>query len=325
MYAFPPFSIIGRFLQHVEEDEAEVCAVLPCWPSQPWFSRALRLLRDHPVLLPMTPSTIYLPQYPGKIHQIYTRLKLTLFPLSGNSCRQGLFTASYQNYHKCLEKIHSGSISNIHAKMGTVCVGRKIDPKQANEVEIIEFLTQLFHSGVGYSAVCSAKAAVVNFVSLMADRQIDGGSLIFNRFMRGFLPSDRTPVRDDLGCVTGTSLSQISVSTRCAGPIGIVREVAMLMVLLTGHRGQSIHMLDMGSIECTRNMLVIAFRQILKTSRPVNSVRKSVYQHMRKILACALYKRTKHMSNAHVGTKVKGKIVHYYTKNAWADFSGYLG
>ena len=55
----------------------------------------------------------------------------------------------------------------------------------ASEMLIVEFLTHLFRSGVGYSAVSSAKAAVVIFVSLTSDTPVDGGSVLFQKFMRG--------------------------------------------------------------------------------------------------------------------------------------------
>ena len=50
-YCFPPFSIIARVLRKVEEDQAEVCVVVPLWTTQPWFTKMLQLLVEPPVIL----------------------------------------------------------------------------------------------------------------------------------------------------------------------------------------------------------------------------------------------------------------------------------
>ena len=41
-FAFPPFSIIGRVIQKLCEDNAELILVAPLFPSQPWFPAMLR-------------------------------------------------------------------------------------------------------------------------------------------------------------------------------------------------------------------------------------------------------------------------------------------
>ena len=88
MYAFPPFSLIGRLLEEVERQGVDVWTVLPLWPSQPWFPRALRLLTRPPALLPRVYQTLYLPQKPQEVHSLEKKLKLTLFCLSGKVCKQ---------------------------------------------------------------------------------------------------------------------------------------------------------------------------------------------------------------------------------------------
>ena len=36
-YAFPPFSVIFRFLRKIITDEAERILIVPHWPTQPWY------------------------------------------------------------------------------------------------------------------------------------------------------------------------------------------------------------------------------------------------------------------------------------------------
>ena len=42
-YAFPPFNQISRTLRKIEEDKAEGILVVPAWPTQPWYSKMLKM------------------------------------------------------------------------------------------------------------------------------------------------------------------------------------------------------------------------------------------------------------------------------------------
>ena len=52
LYAFPPFILLSRTLKKIIVNEAELLLIVPCWPNQPWFPRALELLTDFPRILP---------------------------------------------------------------------------------------------------------------------------------------------------------------------------------------------------------------------------------------------------------------------------------
>ena len=86
-YAFPPFSIIGRVMKKIQEDKAIFLVILPLWPTQTWFPRALPLLVEEPVLLPR--QCIFLPQDPALVHLLSNKLRLTAMVL-GNHLSQGI-------------------------------------------------------------------------------------------------------------------------------------------------------------------------------------------------------------------------------------------
>ena len=52
LYAFPPFSIIMKYLQKISADSATGLLIVPVWPTQPWFPKIMRMLIDAPVVLP---------------------------------------------------------------------------------------------------------------------------------------------------------------------------------------------------------------------------------------------------------------------------------
>ena len=83
VYAFPPFSILGRVLNKIATDQTEAVVVAPLWSTQPWFTTLLRMSVDLPRILPQGPRTLILPQDPGKRHSLSHKLKLTVFRLSG--------------------------------------------------------------------------------------------------------------------------------------------------------------------------------------------------------------------------------------------------
>ena len=82
LYAFPPFSVIGRTLQKIQQDRASVLLVLPLWPTRAWFPRALQMLMDTPRLLPR--HSLTLPQDPHRRHSLANKLILVAMPLSGD-------------------------------------------------------------------------------------------------------------------------------------------------------------------------------------------------------------------------------------------------
>ena len=82
-FVFPPFSLIGRCIQKLIKEQAELVFVTPLWPSQPWFAQLLHLTIDHPRILPLAPDLLTLPQDQTAVHPLWRRLHLTAWPLSG--------------------------------------------------------------------------------------------------------------------------------------------------------------------------------------------------------------------------------------------------
>lgn len=90
-YYFPPFSLLSRVLQKLEEEHASAVVVLPKWPTQVWFSKAMRLLINHPVLLTHDSKLLTLPSHPYKIHPLHKKLDLLVCHLSGKISKREEF------------------------------------------------------------------------------------------------------------------------------------------------------------------------------------------------------------------------------------------
>ena len=82
-YVFPPFSVIGRIIQKMCEDQAELILVAPLFPSQPWFPQVLKSISGPSYVLPKTDQILYLPGKTRK-HRL-TSMRMGAFRLSGNA------------------------------------------------------------------------------------------------------------------------------------------------------------------------------------------------------------------------------------------------
>lgn len=82
-YAFPPFSVIGRTIQKMCEEEAELILLAPLFPSQPWFPQLLKQIRGQCYVLPKTDRILHLPGTQKK-HRL-TTMRMGAFRLSGNA------------------------------------------------------------------------------------------------------------------------------------------------------------------------------------------------------------------------------------------------
>ena len=95
-YAFPPFAVINRVLQKAEQDQSHGLIIVPLWTTQIWFPRLLRMLVDHPVLLPCSPHLLTLPTNRHLRHPLHNKLKLMACRLSGILCEQEEFQRKLQ-------------------------------------------------------------------------------------------------------------------------------------------------------------------------------------------------------------------------------------
>ena len=86
-YAFPPFSVIMRTLQKIQQDQATGLLLAPFWSTQAWWPTLTRMLIQAPLVLPNRKDTLYLPQDPSAVHPLNNQMSLLLCHLSGNICR----------------------------------------------------------------------------------------------------------------------------------------------------------------------------------------------------------------------------------------------
>ena len=116
-YAFPPFSLIARFLKKIKEDQIETILVFPFWPSQSWFPVLLNMLISPVVILRNDPLPLYLPWDPTRFHPLsahHRKTSLTLLSarVSGNIVSVRAFHDQQRYWRQ--GDFHISRLSDIH-------------------------------------------------------------------------------------------------------------------------------------------------------------------------------------------------------------------
>ncbi|CAG2216852.1 unnamed protein product [Mytilus edulis] len=154
-------------------------------------------------------------------------------------------------------------------KWCTFCCQRKIDIFTPTEVDVVEFLTVLYESGVGYSSINTARSALSSYLTLGKTLPIGQWPLV-KRFLRGVYNKrpmfPRYQQTWDVNVVLEflITLSPVKLlSLRC-----LTLKLVMLLALVTGQRIQTLHCVDLDFMKITKDNVVIEINEVLKTSKP---------------------------------------------------------
>jgi len=150
-YAFPPFSLIGRCLKKILENQAQGILVVPLWKSQSWYPKLLRLLMEPPAVTEPRRTLLTLPGI-QQLHPLWEKRTLLACHLCGNSTKtenfqQKLPALSYNHgvYHHRNNTRHI-SVNGYHS----VLKGRLIQVCTTLS-DALDFLTLLYDKNLSYS------------------------------------------------------------------------------------------------------------------------------------------------------------------------------
>ena len=110
---------------------------------------------------------------------------------------------------------------------------------------------------------------MVALVGTVRDSSSLAESVIIQKFMRGVFNTRPALPRNHCTWDVSIVLRFLErLSNKSSSLLWLSRKLSTLISLLTGHRGQSIHLLDLQDIECSDSSLVIRFGTTLKQTRP---------------------------------------------------------
>lgn len=98
-YIFPPFSLIGKVLQKLEEDNVrQAILIVPKWGTQSCYPKLLKMLIGNPIRLPVIPNLMRL-AHNNQLHPL-NKMKLLLF-----ACHVSGLNSEVKDYQKTLSNI----------------------------------------------------------------------------------------------------------------------------------------------------------------------------------------------------------------------------
>ena len=177
VYAFPPFTLIGRILQKIELDMVkQAIVIVPFWTTQPWFSKLGKMLINCP-LLPRRINTLL---HPTKAKHELNKLQLIACNLSGNTTRTEEFRKEEQTFCCPLGETQRKKKSYIKRWI-RFCGERNVNIMSPY---IINFMTMCMDElKLGYSALNTVRTSLSSFI--MIDSHSIGSHPIISRFMKG--------------------------------------------------------------------------------------------------------------------------------------------
>ena len=93
-YANPPWNLVGRVLNSVQQQQVTLVLIAPVWKSQPWYPKLLEMVVDFPILLPPRTDLI-LPTHPEYVPEVMPQLAAWL--ISGDGTRTKKFQKRAQS------------------------------------------------------------------------------------------------------------------------------------------------------------------------------------------------------------------------------------
>jgi len=152
----------------------------------------------------------------------------------------------------------------------TFCDEQTIDRLDSSPVNVVNFLAERFQSGVSHSTVNLARSAVSAFVSSAGGVSVGSHPLVV-RLMKGVfesrpsLPKYQTTWNVDI--VISSLAEWPSLSTMTL--MELTLRTVMLLALLSGQRGQTLHLLRVSDVDFPSNdQCVIVLSDVLKQTRP---------------------------------------------------------
>lgn len=148
-------------------------------------------------------------------------------------------------------------------------LGRQQNPQVLSVDTLLEFLTELYNTGLGYSALGTARSAI-SALSLVQGNEPLGNNPLVKRFIRGTFNLRPCRPRYDMTWDVNTVLNYMAREWPLADITlkNLTLKLIMLVALVTGHRGQSMHLMRLDNRIENVDSVEFMIEDLVKTSRP---------------------------------------------------------
>lgn len=135
--------------------------VVPNWPTQPWYTKLMQMVRAYPGLLPIQTDILTHPSQKGSCHPLWQRLHLMAWKLSGQLSKSRVFRQSMQTpslNHG--DQVQAGNTNHISGNGYSIAIKRVLIQLIPLWEKTLEFILGLFKKGLGYSSLNIARCAL---------------------------------------------------------------------------------------------------------------------------------------------------------------------
>ena len=165
VYCFPPFSLLGRVMQKVKLEEVDMTLIAPVWPTQHLFPEILNSIVEASYLIPQQRMFLYQPHNPSLTHPL-TKMNLAVSDIGKLLQDYGLSEDTTDIPISSWRPSTRQQYWTYFKKWLLFCSQRKVDPFKATEIEVLNFLTHLYKSGLDYSTLNTTRCMVSSVLSL---------------------------------------------------------------------------------------------------------------------------------------------------------------
>eukprot|EP00794_Sanderia_malayensis_P006395 gene6395-7129_t len=154
-------------------------------------------------------------------------------------------------------------------KWSEYCTKWKVDPISPPVAEGINFLSELFSTGLGYSSIYTARSAMTAIIQLPT-RTSFGKHPLVCRFMKGVFNTRPALTKYteiwDISTVLTYIKTLYPLEKICLKELTL--KVVMLLAIISSQRCQTLHALQTQDMVVTDSKVVFIVKSLLKTSRP---------------------------------------------------------
>ena len=287
-YIFPPFSLIGRTLKKLKKDKGQADFVVPYWLTQLWFALILQMLTQRPLLLPKNKNLLSLLFAPNKAHPLAKNLILMACHLSGNT----LETKNIQQERPSWRPATKKQYSTYFIRWQEFTRKCTIDPLLPSVNQVLDFLAELFDSGLQYSAVNTARSALSTILTV--DNVPIGCHPLLKCFMKG--EYEQRPTLPRYGRTWDIPVVfELLKSWSPLDSLSLERLTLKLAVLLALTTGTEMSLSVTQSVLCNRDILFLKNRvelqvkKLLKHSKPGVKMPKFVIPKSSDVNNCVVH------------------------------------
>ena len=162
------------------------------------------------------------------------------------------------------------------AKWSTYCDNRKVDTFSPGLKDVLNFLTELFETGIGYSAINTAKSALTAIVQLPNGQKLGSHPLML-RFMKGIFEKRPSLPRYSTTWDVASVLDYLkAMELKTLGLKELTMKLALLLCLLTGQRLQTLSLIKLSGVDFQPSNCTIYVQDVLKTTAPSRHIQPIV-------------------------------------------------